>query len=149
MSAPSNVWGELSTIDDGIRGERLLERPPGTRLVSAVWELAPGATSGPYHLHHGTEELLLVLEGTPTLRAADGERTLSAGDVVHFPPGADGAHQLSNRSEQKVRYLMAAAHTGLDAIEYLDEGRVVVYSRRPSRLQEEGLFFSHELSSDS
>lgn len=146
MPAPSNVWDlELEPIDEGVRGARLLERPQATRLVAAVWELDPGASSGPYHLHHATEELLLVLEGSPTLRSPDGERELSRGEVVHFAVGADGAHQVLNRSDAPVRYLMVAAHTGTDAIEYVDERRVVVYSKWSSALQPEGLFFTHEL----
>jgi uncharacterized cupin superfamily protein len=146
MPAPTNVWSlALEAIAEGVTGARLLERPPGTRLVSAVWELDPGGSSGPYHVHHGTEELLLVLDGTPTLRTPDGERELARGEVVHFAVGADGAHQVLNRSDAPARYLMVAAHTGTDAIEYVDEDEVVVYSNSPSLLQSEGLFFTHHL----
>jgi uncharacterized cupin superfamily protein len=146
VTAPANVWElELEPIADGVKGARLLERPSGTRLVGAVWELEPGAESGPYHLHHATEEFLLVLDGAPTLRSPDGERDLSRGEVVHFPIGATGAHQVLNRSAAPVRYLMVAAHNGIDAIEYVDERQVVVYSRLPSLLQDEGLYVSHEL----
>jgi len=146
VTAPTNVWNvELEAIADGVKGARLLERPEGTRLVGAVWELDPGASSGPYHLHHATEELLLVLDGEPTLRSPDGEHRLSRGEVVHFPVGAAGAHQVLNRSDAPARYLMAAAHSGIDAVEYVDERTVAVYSRSPSLLQEEGLYFSHDL----
>lgn len=146
MAQPTNIWDlELEAIAEGVRGARLLERPSGTRLVSAVWELDPGASSGPYHVHHGTEELLLVLDGSPTLRTPAGERELTRGEVVHFPVGADGAHQVLNRSDGPVRYLMVAAHTGADAIEYVDEKQVVVYSNWPSVLQSDGLFFTHDL----
>jgi uncharacterized cupin superfamily protein len=146
MSAPDNVWNsELEAIGEGVRGARLLERPEGTRLVSAVWELDPGGSSGPYHVHHGTEELLFVLDGSPTLRSPDGERDLSRGDIVHFPVGASGAHQVLNRSDAPARYLMVAAHTGTDVIEYVDEGQVVVYSNSGSLVQAEGLFFTHDL----
>jgi uncharacterized cupin superfamily protein len=150
MAQPTNVWElELESITEGVRGARLLERPSGTRLVSAVWELDPGASSGPYHAHHGTEELLLVLDGSPTLRRPDGERELARGEVVHFPVGGDGAHQVLNRSDAPVRYLMVAAHTGTDAIEYVDERQVVVYSTLPSVIHEEGLFFTHDLPPES
>ncbi len=142
---PSNLWTELEPIADGVRGARLLERPSGTKLVSAVWELDPGASSGPYHAHHATEELLIVIAGTPTLRTSKGERELAPGDVVHFPLGAPGAHQLLNRSEAPVRYVMAAAHTGVDVIEYPDERRVVAYSHRPSVVAPKTLFVDHEL----
>jgi uncharacterized cupin superfamily protein len=146
MSAPDNVWNtELEAIGEGVRGARLLERPEGTRLVGAVWELDPGASSGPYHVHHATEELLVVLDGSATLRTPDGEREVARGDVAHFPVGASGAHQVLNRSDAPVRYLMVAAHTGTDVIEYVDEEKVVVYSNSPSLVHDEGLFFTHDL----
>jgi uncharacterized cupin superfamily protein len=99
-------------------------------------------------VHHATEELLLVLDGQPTLRSPDGERELSRGEVVHFPIGADGAHQVLNRSGALVRYLMVAAHSGIDAVEYVDERRVAVYSLSSSLLQEGGLHLSHDLPPD-
>lgn len=154
MAAPSNVWIECSSGDpadpfpEGVRGERLLERPPGTRLVSAVWELDPGVGSPSYHVHHATEELLLVLRGEPTLRTPQGERRLKEGDVVHFPVGARGAHQVLNHSSSVVRYLMVGAHSGLDIIEYVDEGKIVAYSNEESLLQGEPLFLRHSLGNE-
>ena len=52
------------------------------------------------------EEWLLVVEGSVVLRAPDGERALSRGDLVCFPPGPSGAHQISNRSESPARTLL-------------------------------------------
>jgi uncharacterized cupin superfamily protein len=153
VADPSNVWKlELEAAPDdwgaGVRGARLLERSSRPRLVSAVWELDPGASSPHYHAHHATEEMLLVLRGAPTLRTPDGERTLAEGDVVHFPTGARGAHQVRNESSEVVRYMMIGAHSRFDAIEYVDESRVIVYSGLESALQGEQLFFTHELPRD-
>ncbi|HZQ64776.1 MAG TPA: cupin domain-containing protein [Gaiellaceae bacterium] len=150
MANPSNVWDlELASAPEewgaGVRGRRLLDRSRRPRLVSAVWELDPGARSPHYHAHHAAEEMLLVLRGTPILRTPDGERTLAEGDVVHFPVGANGAHQVRNDSSEVVRYLMIAAHSRFDAVEYIDEARIVVYSLAESALQGERLSFSHEL----
>ena len=150
MADPSNVWSlDLEAAPEdwgtGVRGARLLDRSRRPRLVSAVWELDPGASSPHYHAHHAAEELLLVLRGEPTLRTPDGERTLAEGDVVHFAIGARGAHQVRNESSGVVRYMMIGAHSRFDAIEYIDESRVVVYSMAESALQGERLFFSHEL----
>ena len=154
MSAPTNVWNvELESDPDewgaGVRGMRLLDRPTGTRLVCAVWELDPGARSPKYHAHHATEEMLLVLRGELILRAPGGDRRLAEGEVVHFPVGAEGAHQVRNESAESVRYLMIASHNPFDAIEYVDEGRVIVYSNADSALQGEPLFISHEMRGDA
>jgi uncharacterized cupin superfamily protein len=151
VSAPTNVWIDLGVLDDdepGVRGERLLERAPGDRLRSAVWELDPGSVSGQYHVHHATEELIVVLRGRPTLRTPEGERQLEEGDVVHFPVGPEGAHQVINRSDAPVRYLMAAAHSHMDVIEYLDDSQVVVWTATESPQQGKPLFVIHTLDAE-
>ena len=50
----------------------------------------------------------MVLRGRPTLRTGDGSRQLEAGTVVHFPTGPDGAHALSNETDEPVRYIVAS-----------------------------------------
>jgi uncharacterized cupin superfamily protein len=115
----------------GVRGRRL-RRPLGAGLNAAVWELEPGATQAPYHFHHGGEELLIVLKGTPTLRSPEGERELKEGEVVHFARGPEGAHQLSNRSERPVRYVIACAQGSPEIIEYPDSGKIASMARTES-----------------
>jgi uncharacterized cupin superfamily protein len=112
----------------GVRGQRL-RRQLGASLSAAVWELEPGATQAPYHFHHGGEELLIVLRGTPTLRSPEGERELKEGEVVHFPRGPEGAHQLSNRSGGVVRYVIAASQGTPEIIEYPDSGKIAAMAR--------------------
>jgi uncharacterized cupin superfamily protein len=143
LEAAPEEWGE------GVRGLRLLDRSGRPRLVCSVWELDPGARSPQYHAHHAAEEMLLVLRGEAVLRTPDGERRLSEGEVVHFPVGSSGAHQVKNESEHVVRYLMVGAHNPFDAVEYIDEARVVVYSAAESALQGEPLFFSHAVHEES
>jgi uncharacterized cupin superfamily protein len=103
----TNVWAELDDFGDGVSGKRL-DRAAGATLGGAVWETQPGATQQVYHFHHGTEELLIVLRGRPTLRGPEGERQLEEGDVVPFPVGPAGAHQILNRSGDVARVVIAA-----------------------------------------
>lgn len=112
----------------GVRGKRL-RRQPGAALSAAVWELDPGVTQAPYHFHHGGEELLIVLRGTPTLRSPEGERVLREGEVVHFPRGPEGAHQVSNRSGGVVRYVIAASQGTPEIVEYPDSGKIAAMAR--------------------
>ena len=49
-----------------------------------------------------------MLRGRPTLRTPEGERELAEGEVVAFPPGRGGAHQLINATDEPVRYLMVS-----------------------------------------
>ena len=144
----SNIWADLDDLGDGVRGTRLLQRAKETRLRAAVWELDPGATSGPYHVHHGTEELLLVLRGRPTLRTPDGERELEEGDAVHFPAGPTGAHQLTNRSDEVARFVIAASHAVPEIVEYVDEGVATAWSIHDSLVTGESLEFRKKLRED-
>jgi uncharacterized cupin superfamily protein len=141
----SNIWDDLEDLGEGVRGTRLLQRAKETRLRAAVWELDPGAVSGPYHVHHGTEELLLVLRGRPTLRAQDGERELTEGDAVHFPAGPTGAHQLLNRSDEVARVVIAASHAVPEIVEYVDEGVAIAWSVHDSLVTGESLEFRKNL----
>ena len=118
----TNVWErDLPEVWEGIRGRRLI-REDGRPLSGAVWELPPGSRGVDYHFHHGTEEFLIVLRGTATLRTPEGERELPEGSVAHFSPGPDGAHTVMNLSDDLMRYLMMGAHASPDIIEYPDKG---------------------------
>ena len=48
----------------------------------------------------------------PTLRHADGEAVLDPGDILCFPEGPTGAHQLLNQSEGAVRLIIFSTPTG-------------------------------------
>lgn len=115
-----NVFDELPEVWPGVRGRRLV-REEGRPLSGAVWELPPGSDGVDFHYHLGTEEFLVVLRGTATLRTLDGERELPEGSVVHFSPGEGGAHAVLNRSDSPVRYLMMAVHASPDVILYPDK----------------------------
>jgi uncharacterized cupin superfamily protein len=103
--------------------------PRGHDLGLSLYELPPGQTQVAYHFHHGNEEALLVLGGRPTLRTPDGERELEQGDVVFFPKGPDGAHQVLNRSTDPARYVIAASHVSPEVVEHVDSGKVLAMSR--------------------
>jgi uncharacterized cupin superfamily protein len=81
-----------------------------------------------YHLHHANEEMLLVAEGTPTLRTPEGERPLGRGEVVLFRRGAEGAHQVLNRSDSPARFLMISTMIAPEVCEYPDSGKVGIWA---------------------
>ena len=73
---------------------------------ASVYELPPGQALCPYHYEYGEEEWLVVLEGRPGLRHPGGTDELEPWDVVCFPKGPDGAHQIRNDTDVTVRVLM-------------------------------------------
>jgi uncharacterized cupin superfamily protein len=101
------------------------------RLGVSVWEVEPGEAAYPLHYHLTEEELVLVLEGNPSLRTGDGWRELAPGELVPFARGADGAHQLVNRTKERVRFLAVSTQGDPDIVIYPESGKLVAYERLP------------------
>ncbi len=101
------------------------------RLGVSLWEIGPGEAAFPYHFHLAEEELLVVLSGRPSLRTSQGWRELEQGEVVSFPRGERGAHQLHNRSEQPARFLALSTNGEPDAVVYPDSDKIAVNERLP------------------
>ena len=98
-----------------------------SRLGATLYELPPGQRIGPYHYHYNDEEWLLVLEGGPTLRTPSGERALRAGDLVAFPEGPSGAHDVSNRTEGPARVLLLSTKGRPAVAVYPDSDKLAVW----------------------
>jgi uncharacterized cupin superfamily protein len=64
------------------------------RIGASIYQAERGTPIWPYHYHHGIEEWLYVVAGTPLLREPAGERPLTPGDLVCFPAGHLGAHTV-------------------------------------------------------
>ena len=103
--------------------------PSGNTLGMRLYELPPAQTQVLYHFHHGNDEAVVVLSGTPTVRTPEGERVLAPGDVVFFPHGPEGTHQLYNEADEPARYLIAASHVSPEVVEYPDSGKLLALSR--------------------
>jgi uncharacterized cupin superfamily protein len=110
------------------RAARLAPRLGSEKIGATVYELQPGERSFPYHYEYGAEEWLVVVAGTPTLRVPDGEHVLRAGDVVVFPEGPAGAHQVRNDSDEPIRIMVASTKQLPDAAVYPDSGKVGLWT---------------------
>ena len=64
-----------------------------------------------------------MIAGTPSLRTPKGERELAEGEVVAFPVGEEGAHQVVNRTDGPVRILIVSEMNAPD-------------DRRPARVRQ-------------
>lgn len=146
MNIWTDEWGDQQ--DDwsggGGKSKRLVARGP--QLGASLYELGPG-NFVVYHFHHGSEELLIVLRGRPTLRTPEGERHLEEGEVVHFPLGPDGAHELRNDTDEPARYLVAGIRVSPEVVEYPDIKKVTAQARTDSQTGGR-LFVIHDLESD-
>lgn len=131
MNVFADEWDEGEDWSGGGAKSRRLVGP-GEQLGATVYELGPGGFAV-YHYHHGSEELLIVLAGRPTMRTPEGERQLAAGDVVHFPNGPGGAHGLRNDTDEQVRFVVAGIRVSPEVVEYPDLKQITAQARTESQ----------------
>lgn len=95
-----------------------------SELGLSVYELPPGQSICPYHYETGEEEWLIVLVGAPTLRTPDGDLELRAWDTVFFAIGDEGAHKVTNRTDETVRVAIWSNRTSPNTSVYPDSQKV-------------------------
>ena len=113
------------------RASRVGAQAGGERLGATLYEIDPGGYGSPFHLHHGNEEMIIVLSGSPTLRTLDGTRQLAPGEVVACPVGPRGAHQLQNNTDEPIRALVISTMVYPEIAEQLDSDKILVHSAPP------------------
>jgi uncharacterized cupin superfamily protein len=115
---------------EGFRSGRLQIGPEvgAEQTGASVYELPPGQAVCPYHYEYGEEEWVLVVEGTPSVRTPEGVEQLGPMDLVFFPRGPAGAHQIRNDSEGVVRVLMWSTVVFPTATAYPDSDKVGVWT---------------------
>jgi uncharacterized cupin superfamily protein len=113
------------------RRARLGRQAGSERLGLSLWDLPAGEAAYPFHHHLTEEELIVVLEGRPSLRTPEGWRELSEGEVVAFPRGERGSHQLTNRTDGTVRFLAFSSNGAPDIVIYPDSGKLGAFERLP------------------
>jgi uncharacterized cupin superfamily protein len=118
---------------DGFRALRArIGHQLGTeRIGISLWEIPPGQKAYPYHFHLAEEEALIVLEGSPHLRTPTGSRPLAPGEVIRFPTGEEGAHQVWNETAENVRLLAVSTHGTPDIVVYPDSQKLSAAERLP------------------
>lgn len=135
-----NLEDPLDVTADGLRAARVAERAGAEHLGATVYELAPGDEMV-FHYHVQREELLIVLQGSLSLRSADGWEQLPEGEVVAFPRGERGAHGYRNDGGAPVRVLMISELNAPNISVYPDRNQVGIFDA-PQRAQRRfgGLF---------
>ena len=108
-----------------------------------LYDVRPGV-SFPYHYEY-VEEWLVVLDGAVVVREPSGERELGRGEIVPFPAGPEGAHQITNRSDRNARVLFfskatlpsVAVYPDTDAVGVWPDDDTELYFKRGSAVSRE------------
>ncbi len=128
---PNIYTPDLDVEHDGapyVWRRAMLGRQAGSeRLGASLFRLPPGSATFPLHAHLHNEELLIVVGGEPTLRTLEAdERRLAAGEVVAFPAGRAGAHQLRNDTGEDVSLLIVSTMLAPEVNLFPDTGELWV-----------------------
>ena len=111
------------------RNRRLGAEVGAAATGATVYDLEPGQAVCPYHSEHGEEEWVLAVSGRPSVRTPEGVEQLEPFDLVFFPTGPDGAHQIRNDSDAPARVLMWSNVVFPTSTVYPDSDKVGVYTR--------------------
>ena len=96
-------------------------------LVS-VYEIPPHKSAYPYHFHHNNEETFYILSGEGVLRTPEGEKKVTAGELLFFPTGPAGAHKLTNSSDtENLVYIDFDVVHDVDITIYPDSDKIGVW----------------------
>ncbi len=124
---------ELEYAEFG-KGEKFnAERAPVSDKIGAeklgysVVRLKPGKRAWPYHSHYVNEEFFYVLEGEGTLRHADKEYPIRAGDFICSPADPQQPHQIINTSDKSLSYIALGTSDHTDVFLYPDSGKYGVW----------------------
>jgi uncharacterized cupin superfamily protein/glyoxylase-like metal-dependent hydrolase (beta-lactamase superfamily II) len=104
--------------------------PIGARKLGYIFvTMKPGERLCPMHSHMLEEEMFLVWEGEPTIRTPRGDFACRKGDVISFPVGDVGMHQLLNASDKPCTVFLLGNTEPNEVAYYPDSDKVLVRGR--------------------
>ena len=117
-------------LDQRGHGERFLAQTGeiglalGLNVLGCMLHIVPaGKMAGPYHRHHGCDEMFYIVSGEGEYRIGEKRIKVRAGDCLGAPAGG-AAHQLINTGTQELRYLGLSNNPPADLVEYPDSGKI-------------------------
>jgi uncharacterized cupin superfamily protein len=127
----SNPTFEYDDADpDGFRAGMFRVGPQlgATDTGASLYEIPPGQAICPYHYEYGEDEWVLALTGHPSVRTTEGTEQLEPLDMVFFPKGPEGAHQVRNDTDEPVQVVMWSTIVVPSATAYPDSDKVGVWT---------------------
>ena len=112
-----------------------VRRSEAQKCVVNIFEIPPLKSAFPYHYHHNNEETFYIISGHGILRTPDGERSISAGDLLYFPANELGAHQLTNSSScENLIYIDFDTANEIDICVYPDSDKIGIWGKEINQI---------------
>lgn len=105
------------------------------QCVVSIYDIPPGKSAYPYHFHTKNEEVFYIISGSGILRTPDGEKAVSAGDLLFFPANEKGSHKLTNNSDSEMLiYIDFDTANDIDVSFYPDSKKIGVWGQDINQL---------------
>ena len=111
--------------------DRMGRRLGAQHTGASLYELPPGQALCPYHYEYAEEEWLLVLDGRVAVRTPEGTEELEPLQLVFFPRGPSGAHQVACAGDAPARVLMWSEVATPAATVYPDSDKIGIWTGNP------------------
>jgi uncharacterized cupin superfamily protein len=83
----------------------------------------PGKRAFPFHRHHISDEMFVILSGNGEYRIGKERLPVKPGDCLGAPAGGE-AHQIINNGSEELRYLGFSNNGSTEIVEYPDTGKI-------------------------
>lgn len=93
-----------------------------TGLGIHIIEVAPGAETTEYHVHHFEDEAVYILSGTGTATIGEADHAIAAGDFIGYRKQGL-AHTIVNTGTQTLRILVIGQRLPHDVGDYPHQGQ--------------------------
>lgn len=101
-----------------------------SQLSVAIYEIPPQKASYPYHYHHKNEEVFYIISGEGILETPNGNKTISAGDIIFCPSSEMGAHKIINSSDTEMLvYLDCDSINNPEIVSYPNSNKIGVFKK--------------------
>lgn len=81
----------------------------------SIYEIPPRKAAYPYHYHLKNEETFYIISGSGILETPNGNKIISAGDIIFCPALEKGSHRIINSSQDKM-----LVYLDFDTVNYPD-----------------------------
>lgn len=115
--------------------KEFVPRGYAAKTMVSIYEIPPLKSAYPYHYHLKNEETFYIISGEGILKTPDGEKQVSAGDLLFFPASSEGAHKLTNTSStEKLVYIDFDVIHDIDVTVYPDSDKIGVWGKNVNKV---------------
>ena len=105
------------------------------KTMVSIYEIPPHKSAYPYHYHLKNEETFYIISGEGVLTTPEGERRVSAGELLFFPASSEGAHKLTNTSDtENLVYIDFDVIHDIDVTLYPNSDKIAVWGKDTNKV---------------